>query len=61
LRPNTPTPTTATGIELGDDKEILDGQLPGKIVNAKHRKSIWIANLYDCRELTQPDPGCGNL
>jgi hypothetical protein len=23
-------------------KEILDGQLPGKIVNAKHRKSIWI-------------------
>jgi uncharacterized protein len=23
-------------------QEILDGQLPGKIVNAKHRKSIWI-------------------
>ena len=23
-------------------KEILDSQLPGKIVNAKHRKSIWI-------------------
>jgi hypothetical protein len=25
-------------------KEILDGQLPGKIVNAKHRKSICITN-----------------
>jgi uncharacterized protein len=61
LRPNTPTPTTATGIELGDDRRNPQRPVAGKDCKRKAGKEHLDYEPVRLQKADAAEHGCGNL